>query len=260
MTSPILREDGAYFWKGMTFPSVTTVMGAALSKPALPIWAGKMSGERAVEMHNEDMAAGKHRVWGDVECKEIQWAHRNKAKSAAGRGTSIHELADRLMRGEVVSDEIVPDKLRMHFAGLRTFVREMSPKPLLLETTVFRRQGNGIIECLPYAGTLDAVVLLDGRKFLIDYKTRENRSKAKVWSENKLQLAAYRYAEFEGRLDGIERPIDEMQGAGIVSLFPGGYQFDEVQAGLDEFAAFASARALYEWHSRQPENQNRWRS
>jgi hypothetical protein len=261
VTSPILRSNGMYVWRDQKFPSVTSVLGKALAKPALVWWSAKMAALEAIQMHNSDR---EWREWGWKEREQITTSHKKVSRFAADRGTSIHELADRLMRGQAVSPQIVPEALRPHFDGLKQFVQEQRPEPVLLEATVFQSSPfalpDGFGHCLPYAGTLDAVLIIGGRKFIVDYKTRDDVSKAKVWSENKLQLAAYRYAEFEGRLDGIERPMESVDGAAIISLFPGGYRFDEVKTGPDEFNAFAAARGLYEWLNNQEENKESQKS
>jgi hypothetical protein len=102
--------------------------------------------------------------------------------AAAVRGTEVHGLAERIVKGERVD---VPDELAGHVDAALSFVDQWRPAPVLVESVVASRTHK-------YAGTLDLVAdLPDGRRALLDYKTAASG----VWPETALQLNAYAHAE-----------------------------------------------------------------
>lgn len=118
--------------------------------------------------------------------KEAAWRERDVA---ADRGTEVHDLAERLTQGEILS---VPDELANHIHVWRQFVDDWEMEFIETEFTVFYPKFN-------YAGTGDFLAR-SGRMpewgvILGDYKT----SKSGIWPDIALQLAALKYAAFIGR-------------------------------------------------------------
>lgn len=129
--------------------------------------------------------------------KDSRW---KKTGAAAARGTEIHNAAEQLALGQVpeLSDEAQP-----YVKQYRRFLEDFKPEFLMAEAPVYNlRYG--------YAGTLDAIAVIDGQRVVMDMKTTEWGPNAKTPSgaaksrppfpEVALQLALYRNAELVGLL------------------------------------------------------------
>jgi hypothetical protein len=101
-----------------------------------------------------------------------------------------------------------------------------------------------------YAGTFDILAWLhtdrdpDRTLWLLDAKTSAKSSRLTLYGEYPLQLAGLRHAEAMWLPNGQEEPMPRAARCGILNLRRGGYALMEVEAGVQEFAAFKSALAL----------------
>jgi len=185
----------SYKIDGETVPGVTTLIGKGLPKPALPYWAARTVAEYVADADAETMAAlrGLGRGGMVAALKETPWGQRD---SAAVRGTEVHALAEKLVRGDEVE---VPEHLAGHVESYVRFLDEWKPEPILVEAVVGSRKWR-------YCGQLDLVCRLpDGRVVLADIKT----SASGVWPETSYQLSAYRYADVY--VDGAdEKPMADL--------------------------------------------------
>lgn len=182
---------------GQSVPGVTTLLGKGLPKPALPYWAARTVAEFVADAEpaNLDYLRSLGRDGMVKALKEVPWTARDRA---AVRGTEVHQIAERLIKGERVD---VPDHLAGHVESCVKFLDEWRPVPVLTETTVGSRRWG-------YAGTLDVVAdLPGGDRVLMDYKT----SASGIWPETALQLSAYRWAEVFVSADGTELPMTELR-------------------------------------------------
>ena len=132
-------------------------------------------------------------------------------KSVAGRGEEVE----------------VPDELAGHVESYVRFLDDWDPQPVLVERTV-------VNYTIGYAGTLDLVADLGGRRLLLDVKT--NRSG--VYGDVAFQLAAYRYAEHYVAEDGTEPVMPEVDGAGVIHVRADGYDLVPVTADARVFTEF----------------------
>jgi uncharacterized protein YecE (DUF72 family) len=115
------------------------------------------------------------------------------------------------------------------------FINDWEPRYIETEASVFNREHG-------YAGTLDAIVEIDGKRYVMDYKTGKS-----VWPEVALQLAAYRYAEFIGRADGREDRLPHCNRGLVLHLRPDKYELVPVQVDGTVFDAFLSALDVHRW-------------
>lgn len=224
------RRGHRYELDGEPVAGVTTILGGGVPKPALPAWAAKSAAQHAVEHWDE---LGRLGLFERAErIKKAPWRERD---DAAHRGSEVHRLAERLLRGEEVS---VPAAISGLVRSCVDFLDVWQPEPVLVECPVASRADR-------YAGTLDAVVdIPDLGRCLIDFKT----TRSGIWPETGLQLAAYRFADFalvEGREVavgglGIERALG-------VWLRPDGHSVFELRAGAAEFAVFLAAAQIARW-------------
>lgn len=207
-----------YQLDGVKADGVTTVIGKTVPKPALVSWAAKSVAEFVADNQIEVTALyGEGR---DRMVKELKGTPYRERDKAANRGTEVHALAEKLVKGEEVE---VPPELAGYVEAYVQFLDEWSPKPILVEAPVGNRRWN-------LAGTLDLVAELPGGEIaLMDVKTSRG-----VYPEVALQLAAYANAEFYME-DGREV---EMSSLGIASGYvihvrDGSYQVLPVDISAD---------------------------
>ncbi|AYG02400.1 hypothetical protein [Gryllotalpicola protaetiae] len=181
------RDDGTE----VKLDGVTTLLSNGIPKPALVNWAGNVTAEYAVD-NWEDLAL----LAPSARLKVLKGAKDADRDAAAGRGTEVHALAEKLIAGEEVP---VPEELAGHVESCVRFLDTGKIRPILTETSVWHRRAL-------YAGTLDMVFtsdLLPGRVILGDWKT--NRSG--IYPEVALQLAAYANADYYVGPDGADHEM-----------------------------------------------------
>lgn len=179
MSAPHLSRvgPGRYTWDDARWPSVTTILGEGLPKPALMQWAANEAASHAVEHFDELRAMPLYKAMD-----AIRYAHRNRSRSAMARGTEIHKHGEALAEGRAVD---VPDELRGPVEAYARFLDDWKIEQIATETPLAHTHHR-------YAGTADlwaTVGVRDRAPALIDLK-----SGGEVYPEVALQLAAYRYA------------------------------------------------------------------
>lgn len=210
----------SYELDGRWAPGVTTLLSAGFPKGALVPWASKACANEVLDFW-EELAA----LSASERFERVRSAPNRDRDAAARRGTEVHALAHRLLEGEEVE---VPEPITGHVDQYLRFLEEWDVRELLVEATIARRDPR-------YAGTLDLVAdLADGRRWLLDLKT----TRSGVFDENALQLAAYRHADFYVDRDGQERPMLEVDQAGVLWLRADGFDLYPVEAGGPEFLLF----------------------
>lgn len=130
------------------------------------------------------------------------------SKEAAAIGTGVHEYASDRLRGNKLGS---PDsKFRIPIQNLEKFLKKYKPEPLMVEKPVFHSCGYCFSPdttpdhpCTGYAGTLDAIVKIKKKVYLLDWKT----SKA-LYPDYKMQVEAYYHAALSMKL--LEVDIDGM--------------------------------------------------
>jgi hypothetical protein len=185
--------------KYQRIPGVTTIVRNGMPKEALTRYAGTSTAEYAVDYWDELAALPPAE-----RLKRINAGRYENRDSAAQRGQQIHQLAQKLVRGETVP---VPEDLNGYVRGAVRFMDEFAIEPIVEELTVFSPTHY-------YCGTLDLGAYAeipdlpdfdwipiddDGRaRGLFDYKT----SRSGIWGDLAYQLAPYRFAEFAMVPDG----------------------------------------------------------
>ncbi|MDQ2782221.1 MAG: DUF2800 domain-containing protein [Actinomycetota bacterium] len=242
MTTPrnatTTNRGRTYKWRDEEFTSVTTILSGGVPKPALTNWAAKSVAEYVAAHLAEVNAIAADDPAAAIDLmKGSPWRQRDKA---AAQGSDIHAWAEAHVLGKVMPEP--PPAHRPYCDGFLRFLEDWRPTYQMSEATVYNRAN-------AYAGTLDAIVEMDGDLWLIDYKTGKG-----VYGEVALQLSAYRSAEFIGLPDGTEAPMPEVDWCGVLHLTPDGYHLIPVEAGPDEFRAFLYAqqvRNFAEYRSRE---------
>jgi hypothetical protein len=260
------RDDkGHYTWEGVQYPSVTTVLDL-ISGEHLRMWYAKMAASESAEIASRIQAKQLDR---EVGLDQIQnWERRMTAAiryrdHAAARGSITHRVLylsamgesgftnDRLAQmanemnlvdptrddGDTYLDLLVRES-RSYVDSALNWVLQKKPQFIsigLEATTVSVTHG--------YAGTMDAIAMIDGRTMLLDFKTSKTVDVKKV----PMQMEAYRNADFIGLIASGEKfdipPVDAM---GVVHITPmDGSQLHVWEPNDDVFNGFLALREVY---------------
>lgn len=185
LVRPIKRINtakGHYYVDGVgtRVTGVTTVLDA-MAKPALINWSATTTAAAAVDGWDE-----LAKLKPAARLKKLEAARWEEKDRAAKRGTEIHTLSERLVRGEPVE---VPDELVGYVQAYARFLDVFKVEPVHVEFGVASYR-------YAYAGTgdliADVVIPRIGKKrLLLDLKS----SRSGIFGETSLQLSAYRYAD-----------------------------------------------------------------
>lgn len=109
------------------------------------------------------------------------------ARETAESGSAVHNAVERMVAGETLAwdDSIYNEQEWRGIMGFLDFCERFKPKFLGSEMTVLSHE-------YKYAGTLDAILELNGEMWLIDIKFTND-----LWRTSWLQLAAYHNAVHE---------------------------------------------------------------
>jgi len=179
--------------------SVTAITGIIDKSRVLINWAIGLSDEYFQEFFKKTGALAL--TVGDLQpiVKEALNQHNVKREEAADIGSQVHDIAQQI--GEALRDgkdipELSPEMEEGVAHGVRAFIDWVvgyKVKFLECERMVYSKKHD-------FVGLTDAIIEIDGKKYLIDYKTSK-----RVYSEMQYQLAAYTLAyeeEANEKLDG----------------------------------------------------------
>lgn len=231
-------RNHSYTIDGKKAIGVTTAISDGMPKPALINWAARTVAEGVWDM-DADTLQNLRELGRDAFVSALKAAPNKKRDDAAVRGTKIHHLAEKLVRGEDVAVE--DPALIAHVENAARFMDEWKVQPVLNESVI----GSYVHG---YAGTLDLVAdIPHNRRVLFDYKTGASG----IWPDHALQLAAYRWADIYVNDAGEETNLRDLNithtkavwvradGYDVIPLSSDGYVFQAFRAVL----AVAKARA-----------------
>lgn len=228
-----------YWLDGKPVPGVTSIIGV-LDKPAIPKWAATQVATHVAENPAAVEALRPLGVKAMVAAlKEVPWESMRKA---GDRGTTFHDLADRIVRGEEVE---VPDEQVPLVQSALHFIEEWRIDPILTETAVGDRANW-------FAGTFDLVARYrrpdTGESGVGIFDWKSGRA---IYTEACYQLNAYAGAEFYG-LGGDEKPLAALGiGAAFgVHVRADGFDVYPVRFGPDVFDEFLAIRRVADIHKR----------
>lgn len=224
-----------YWLDGRPIPGVTTILGV-LDKPALPRWSAREVAEYVTDNPgtiDELRSLGRDSMIDAL--RGIPWGKRDKA---ATRGSTIHEHAETILRGDEIeldnNDPLIPV-----IENALDFLDDWNIRPILVEFPCASREHW-------WAGTGDLIATYTHPNTdqtgtaIWDWKS----GKA-IYPEAAMQLNAYAHAEFHG-LNGEEQPIPTVDAAFGVHLRADGYDVIPLQFGPDIYAEFADIRRTYD--------------
>lgn len=153
-------------------------------------------------------------------------------------------------RGKPVPADVV-DRMPGYVEGLYHFFNDLSPVAIATEQVVRGTTISG----LPYIGTFDWLVWINGVCWLLDLKTGKARDEL-FTNENRMQLAAYRYAQdlshWHGTKEVATLPLAEtlptIEKTGIVKMTGAGdYQLFEVDTSPELMDGFDALAKVQHW-------------
>lgn len=234
--------------------SVTTILQYGVPKPALAPWQGRETARYAVY----ERASWLPLADSDPEAAVslLKGAPFRQARKAAIRGSALHKAAEALNLG--VAPEITDDVLP-YVEQYRRFLADWQPRIVMAEAPVFSRRWS-------YAGTLDAIVELDGRTVVLDVKTTDKQAgeNRPPYPEVALQLVAYRRAEIVSLTPAVRReyqgrryytltdesqtqPLPDTDGALALVVSPADYQLVPVRTDDEVWRAWLHVREVARW-------------
>ena len=202
---------------GKKLPSVTTIV-SILDKPALVYWAANCACNYIID-NLEDLIkpvppATEENHFVEIESlfPIIESARKNFRKVSAKAmdiGSAVHAAIERYLKTgqepEAPSDEV----LSAFLAFLEWLDTWESYETVKTEHTVYADR---------YAGTTDWFVMLNGKKYAVDFKTYNEESKSQPpYDEAKYQIAGYRQIDdsikgcgllYLGKLTGKQKWVD----------------------------------------------------
>ena len=238
MTDPAVRtfnKGGGRFYAddltGTIAPSVTSITGC-LPKKALQYWAAKMVATAAVD----EFGTLASMVSTGNPSGAIDYLKRAPGRSsgaAAKTGSDVHELCERIGRGE--DPRVHPDLVGFtdHY---KKFISDFEVGFLEVEATTWSDSHN-------YAGTLDAIWMIDGEVVIGDIKTGASG----IWPDVSLQLCAYARADCLLAPNGERRPLPKIDAAAALHLRPDGYSLVPIRIGDDVFDTFLALAKVASW-------------
>jgi hypothetical protein len=229
--SIVRRNHGrghSYLIDGRKIPGVTTILGDTMPKPALINWAGRTTAAYAVDYWDElaGLAPSKR-------LDRLNGARFEEKDQAARRGTEVHTLGERLVKGEEVD---VPDELAGHVDAYVDFLNTWDPQPVAVEVVLANR-------AVGYCGTADLIADMRGQRWLLDLKT----ARSGIFPETALQCCAYAHAEVYVCKEGEEHPLADLgiERVGAVHVRADGWDLRPVEWGEDVWTYFRHLAWLF---------------
>lgn len=174
MTNLTDKRRGGFYWiKNKPYVSVPNVL-KVIDKPALRYWFGKQVYLAMV-------------VDPTLSEKEALSSPYKTSKKAMSRGTTVHSIVEAYKHSKKHIDDKVTDEWKGYARAFYRWIEEMGAEVLENERTV-------VNEKYKYAGTLDLLVKIGGKKLVVDVKTGKD-----IYPEAFMQVAAYKEA-----LEGVD--------------------------------------------------------
>lgn len=246
MTSPkinTIRRQGSRLYvhpdTAEKVPGVTSVLNM-LPKGFLKFWAAKAVATAAVENLGEVVGITL-KAGPDAAVDFLKRAPDRDVRKAADRGTEVHELFERMAKGEDPG-RVHPD-FEPYVAIFKGFEAQFKPEFLYLEGTVWS-------ETHGYAGSFDFIAWVtdtdaeDERILVIgDWKT----TRSGVHEEVALQLTAYAHADYIVTPDGQKVDIPPVTAGIVVHARPEGGKVVPARIDSELFETFIALQKVWEW-------------
>jgi hypothetical protein len=220
-----------------TLWSVTTLINGGCPKPALLPWGIKTTAEYAVANYRR-LFAMCQAAEGDEDAiyQVVAWlkgAPYRDREAKADLGTLFHAVAEADALGK--PRPAMAPNLAPLVAQFDRFRAERNPTFEMAEATVFNVRES-------YAGTLDAILSMGGKRYLVDYKTGKD-----IYPDSALQLVAYARAEAVYLAPGQVIPMPAIDGALVLHVTEETYLPIPVNVSEPVWRAFRFVREVFRW-------------
>lgn len=234
MTSPRnasteIGQRRKYSFRGTDYPSVTTVLKYT-PKEWLGAWAAKMVATEAVTGY-EALGLAIAEQGAEAALKALKRTPWVKRDAAADFGSAKHAVLEAL-----VAEQDIP--VTVHHREIEEWRDAYQPLVLFSEAQV-------VNTAVGYAGSLDLIAEVYGRRLLIDLK-----SSSVLDHVMRMQLAAYRYAESVFEDDRIIAEMPIVEGCAVLWIprdHPEQWQFIEVEAAAEAWRAFLNVKGVHDF-------------
>lgn len=184
---------------------VTTKISGVLAKD-LTGWALDCMQDAILAAMNR-RAAMDDEPLTEEDVAEAKLEASRRRTDGASVGSETHSMIEHYLKGEEVKmSKIFPGTVNAFGAFIRWF-DDVNPRVLASEQVIYHPD-------LVYAGTYDALVEINGKVYMVDFKTTNTSRKAPqgIYPENFIQLGAYFLAHM------YENPLETVDGVMVVSV------------------------------------------
>ena len=177
---------GRYYKIGNTeLPSVTSICGL-LDKPALVGWAANAACDYILdEVAKQTWPISLPAFSSIVEAARTNF--RKVGRKAMDIGSQVHAAIEEYLQSGREPFKAEP-AVASGFQAFKEWQGEHRLEVIATEQTVYAER---------YAGTCDLICKLNGKRYLIDFKTSKLADDAAAYPEHRYQVAAYRQTEAE---------------------------------------------------------------
>lgn len=266
------------------FFSVTTILKSSIPSPGLEYWAIQQAAIAAID----SKATWTAMLEDQGKAETVKWlvaARFRKPKitlGAAELGTVVHKVCETYaLTGEKPSRDFCTELVAMHAAPTVDMAEEVHVVGQMLQQfDIWLQRFQPVYQAAEmavysptygYAGQLDAILTINGVRFVVDYKTRRepltNQGKPQTpYGETALQLAAYRYAEMASiwrprRVEKFKRrfyllspeeqelavPVPEVDSGLCILLTPQSCEAHPMRCDEQVFNSFLYAYENFRW-------------
>lgn len=191
-------SNHSYTLDGKRLTGVTTIIGV-LDKPALVAWSANTAVDYIKQ--NSELIKGQYDNWTYIiqenKLEEARNAWSQKRDKAGDIGTTIHNAIEEYVKSKINNQPepilTLLDDARKMFEKFKEWEKEHDVKFLLSEQKLYSEKHW-------FAGTVDLVVEIKGKKFIADIKTAKD-----IYTTNYIQMAGYHIALEElGKVKDLE--------------------------------------------------------
>lgn len=231
-----------YTWRGVDYPSVTTIRRLAGIPHRLAEWQIGQVATRAIERMAEYAArlASDDPLAPAAVKAELRAAAVDKREARAAFGSAVHQAIENHMGLAVVGSDIAP--------RLRQFMDWRASSGVEIVGSELQVWNPSV----GYAGSVDALCRFpDGSTWVVDWKTGGDDLTQGVYPDQLLQLLPYLMAEFVGADDVVDEPrtdlLHQATGVALLHLVDGGWEFRSLEATPEAWIAFRGLLKFARW-------------
>ena len=233
------------------YPSVTSVIGGGVPKPALMGWAGKYAAEFAVK--NLEMV--EQMVGGEGDQGAVDWikgASGRYTRQAGMEGSAVHNFAEEYFHGfdPDPEDFFISDRSEEMMKQVIHFIHAIKPRMLHVEPLLYSKEHG-------YAGAADFIAKVKNPELLKLWRWKKKRqpvvlfdfktSNSGIYPEVALQLAAYAHSDTLLTMDGKEHEMPAIDLAAAVHIREDSWSIQPLVIDDYVFDAFLAAMTVSEF-------------